>query len=627
MNSDDAPGLGRRLLGGGKHSGQRPLTIRRLWALKDLVNKGEPTEDLDIPLAPWRKGTITFALALAGFMVGIDQSIIEPALPTIVAQFSSLHDIGAYTSAYLIPQCVLQPVCNRLYSICSFSSVYLSSVLLFILGSIVCAVSESSPSFICGRALSGLGAVGLSVGGFRMLALMPAEKEQNVSMGAFSLILGSSVVIGPIIGGAITQSHLGWHWLFWINLPIIGLVLLLVIGVTYTGGPDLRGEKYGLKFWEKLKLLDWLGTSLLALTLVPLILALDFGQTYGWKNPRSVVMFAVFGVSLVLLLLHQRIAKEAIFERAILFNRSVWTTTGIFFCALSSVSVIILFLPFLFQVIKDLDPRTSGFLSFPLAGTLAISTFAFSIISTKIAYFNPLAICGTIIFLVSNVLFIAMKSNFSVAEVVGYEIVAGFGMGMAWLAEIIYPRAVLDKHQLATALGYSRMLQQIGAAVAVQISAVAFTTTLTHNLVGLSLTPDEVSSLKEGSGINSHLSPAAKVAVAKAYSKAIRIGLAPSLAWAGLALLFALALPWPRLNNSLNNSEQKNGRGSDNDNGSGIGDVALSVIVPSTETSSVKNDYSAVSGPERNLLVSRLSFDSLHMGDLYDENGRWTGVV
>lgn len=115
------------------------------------------------------------------------------------------------------------------------------------------------------------------------------------------------------------------------------------------------------------------------------------------------------------------------------------------------------------QVIKDLDPRTSGFLSFPLAGTLAISTFAFSIISTKITYFNPLAICGTVIFLVSNVLFIAMKSNFSVAEVVGYEIVAGFGMGMAWLAEIIYPRAVLDKHQLATALGYSRMLQQIGA--------------------------------------------------------------------------------------------------------------------------------------------------------------------
>lgn len=315
-----------------------------------------------------------------------------------------------------------------------------------------------------------------------MLALMPAEKEQNVSMGAFSLILGSSVVVGPIMGGAITQSHLGWHWLFWINLPIIGLALLLVVGVTYTGGPDLRGEKYNLRTLEKLKLLDWLGTSLLALTLVPLILSLDFGQTYGWKNPRSIVMFVVFGVSFFLLLIQQRMAKEAIFERAILFNRSVWTTTGIFFCSLSSVSVIILFLPFLFQVcqklstpsscvltagifkvVKDLDARTSGFLSFPLAGTLAISTFVFSIISTKIPFFNPLAIGGSIIFLVANVLFVTLKSDFTVAQVVGYEIVAGFGMGMAWLAEIIFPRAVLNKHQLATALGYSRMLQQIGA--------------------------------------------------------------------------------------------------------------------------------------------------------------------
>jgi hypothetical protein len=150
---------------------------------------------------------------------------------------------------------------------------------------------------------------------------------------------------------------------------------------------------------------------------------------------------------------------------------------------------------------------------------------------------------------------------------------------------------------------------------------------LTHDLAGLSLTPDEISSLKEGSGINSHLSPGTQVAVANAYSKAIRIGLAPSLVWAGLALLFALALPWPRLNKNMNDSEEKNDRGTNHDSGSGNGHIALSVLVPSTETNSVRNDYSSVSGPERSLLVSRLSFDSLHMVDLYDDNGRWTGVA
>lgn len=200
-------------------------------------------------------------------------------------------------------------------------------------------------------------------------------------------------------------------------------------------------------------------------------------------------MFAVFGLSFMLLLVQQRMANEAIFERTILLNRSVWTTTGIFFCALSSVSIITLFLPFLLQVrlsffsrtshtyqggtltavhsqvVRELTPQSSGFLSFPLAGTLAVSTFVFSILAAKVSHFNLLAIAGAVIFLISNVLFITLNSDFSIPQIVGYEILSGFGLGMAWLAEIIFPRAVLDKHQLAMSLGYSRMLQQIGACV------------------------------------------------------------------------------------------------------------------------------------------------------------------
>lgn len=95
MNSNDVPGLGRRLVGGEKQSGQRPLTIRRLWALKDVVNKGEPTEDLDIPLAPWRKGTITFAIALAGFMVNH-----YPSLFTRLRQSSLIASIGRHRSIH-----------------------------------------------------------------------------------------------------------------------------------------------------------------------------------------------------------------------------------------------------------------------------------------------------------------------------------------------------------------------------------------------------------------------------------------------------------------------------------------------------------------------------------------------
>lgn len=530
--------------------------------LKRLLRKGPITKDLEVPLEWWRKALITFALGLAGFLVGLDQTIIEPALPTIVAQFQSVHDIGSYTSAYLLPQCVLQPLCNKLYSMFAFSTVYISSTVLFGAGCLVSATSQSSPAFIGGRALSGIGAVGLSIGGFRMLALMPETKGQNISMGAFSLILGSSIVVGPIIGGAITDS-IGWHWIFWINLPFLGLTLVCILVATFFEGPDLRGENYKLPLREKLTSLDWLGTALLILTLVPLILGIEFGQTDGWNSAKSIVMFAVGVLSLGLLIYQQKTTKrEVIFDPKVILNRSVWTTGGLFFSALSSVAVLVMFLPFLFQQERGLSARNSGFLTFALAGTLAIGTFIFSIVSTLVRYFNPLALIGTAMFLVANALFFALStgstSTSTIPPIVGFEVLAGAGLGMAWLAEIIYPRAELGKHQLATSLGYTRMMQQIGGAVSVQVAAAIFTSKLTSEIEALPFPRDVLIALVQGAapgasaGLDGQQLPEdAKKAVALAYGKAIRVGLIPAVVFAAISFLFAMALPWTRLKGGI----------------------------------------------------------------------------
>ncbi|KAK0635774.1 major facilitator superfamily domain-containing protein [Bombardia bombarda] len=529
-----------------------PLNLHRRPPRK-LLKTGAITKDLDVVLEPWRKAIITFALALAGFMVGLDQSIIEPALPTIVAQFRSVNDIGAYTSAYLLPQCVLQPLCNKLYSLFAFSAVYISSIVLFCGGCIMCATSTSSNVFICGRALSGTGAVGLSIGGFRMLALMPESAGQNISMGVFSLVLGSSIVVGPIIGGAITQG-IGWHWMFWLNIPVLACVLLCIVAAMLFEGPDLRGEKYELPLLDKIASLDWVGTALLVLTLCPLILGIGFGQTDGWTAARPLVMFGLSAGSLGLLVWQQRTTKgDVIFDPEVVLHRSVWTTAGLFFSALSSTAVLVLFMPFLFQKEKGMSPRVSGFLSFPMAGTLALSTFVFSVLSTMLPYFNPLAILGSTLFLVSNVLFITLSTDGShqtIPQIVGYEVIAGLGLGMAWLAEIIYPRSALTKHQLAASLGYTRMLQQVGAAIAVQIAAAVFTRTLIGELAALLLAPEVISALLHGADAASgglELPDWAEKAVATAYGRAIRRGFIPATIWAALAFLFSLALPWTRL--------------------------------------------------------------------------------
>ena len=115
------------------------------------------------------------------------------------------------------------------------------------------------------------------------------------------------------------------------------------------------------------------------------------------------------------------------------------------------------------QKVNGVSPRTSGFLTFPLAGTLALGTFVFSIVSTLVPYFNPFGLVGTAMLLVAATLFVNLTRFFSIPQIVGYETIAGFGVGMSWLSEIIYPRAALDKQQLATSLGYTRMIQQVGA--------------------------------------------------------------------------------------------------------------------------------------------------------------------
>jgi hypothetical protein len=115
------------------------------------------------------------------------------------------------------------------------------------------------------------------------------------------------------------------------------------------------------------------------------------------------------------------------------------------------------------KLVKGVSPRRSGIESFPLAVTITVGTLIFSTVSTIVPFFNPFSLLGTTMLVGACVLFVTLKFDFTIPRLIGYELIAGAGVGMAWLSEIIFPRAALDKYQLATSLGYSRMLQQTGA--------------------------------------------------------------------------------------------------------------------------------------------------------------------
>lgn len=237
---------------------------------------------------------------------------------------------------------------------------------------------------------------------------------------------------------------------------------------------DLRGDAYSAPWRQKLTMLDLPGTILLVGTAIALFTGLELSQVYTWSSARTIVPLAVSVTGVAALVIQQRMVQPPrsdgirvrntrIFDPAIISLRAVWAPCGLGFCSMSSIAVLIVFLPFQLQLLKGLSPAESGLRSFPLVLSITVGSGAASLLSTVVPFWNPPAIAGASCLMAAAAVILRMGLGFTIPQVEGYQVLAGLGTGVSWISELLYPRAVLDKHQLAHSLGYTRMLQQLGA--------------------------------------------------------------------------------------------------------------------------------------------------------------------
>jgi MFS family permease len=145
--------------------------------------------------------------------------ISATAIPRITSDFNSLNDIGWYGAAYLITQMSLLPTCGRFYTFYNVKYSYCATLLIFELGSIICAVAPNSITLIVGRAIAGVGAAGLMSGAAVLISYCVILRKRAVLMGVLSGVYGVGSVTGPLVGGVITDTKgLTWRFCFWINL-------------------------------------------------------------------------------------------------------------------------------------------------------------------------------------------------------------------------------------------------------------------------------------------------------------------------------------------------------------------------------------------------------------------------
>lgn len=284
---------------------------------------------------------IALSLSLCMFLVGLDNTIISSAIPKITDDFNALEDVGWYASAFMLTVCSFQLMWGKLFTFYTVKWVYLASLFIFELGSLICGVAPTSTALIVGRAIAGIGGGGVSNGSFLLIAYSVPPRQRPMLIGALGAMYGFSAIAGPLIGGAFTNNaKLTWRWCFYINLPlgfVAGLVILFFVS-------SFKGSKAGkLGFINQLRQMDIPGTLCLLPGIICLLLALQWGGTkYPWASGRIIALFVLAFVILVAFgFVQLRSGELATVPKRIFYNRNIWGSSLFGSCIVAAFFVIL----------------------------------------------------------------------------------------------------------------------------------------------------------------------------------------------------------------------------------------------------------------------------------------------
>ncbi|KAE9364969.1 MFS general substrate transporter [Stipitochalara longipes BDJ] len=478
---------------------------------------------------------------LSMFLVALDRTIITTAIPEITNEFNSLSDVGWYGSAYLITCCAFQLLFGKMYTFYSVKGVFLTSILLFEVGSAVCGAAPTSVAFIIGRALAGIGAAGIFAGSVvSIVYAVPLEKRPKIQ-GLYGALFGLASILGPLIGGAFT-THVTWRWCFYINLPIGGVAMVAIFFCLKV--PDRDTTK--LPWMEKIWQLDILGTTFLVPGIVCLVLALQWGgQQYAWSNGRIIALLTLMAILLTAFVAVQiLLPKTAMIPPRLFKQRSIvaglWEVT----CVGSGLYVFIYFLPVWFQSIKDDSAVESGIRLLPLMLAMVVASIIFGLTTEKLGYYTPFAIVGSCVMTVGAGLLTTLQVDTGKGKWIGYQILFGFGMGLCLQTPNLAAQTVLPTKDVPIGLALIFFGQLLGGAIFVPVGENVLGTQLLKRLSGVpGFDPTLVTSGGATALINA-LPANLRQTVLEAYNEALRDVFRIGLVLSALTVLGAAGLEW-----------------------------------------------------------------------------------
>jgi MFS family permease len=348
-----------------------------------------------------------------------DRTIIGTAIPAISRQFNSFGDISWYESGFLLPLSAFQLSFGLVYRYYSTKKVLLVLTALFEIGSIVCASAPTSNALIVGRVITGIGGAGIPPGAYFLITLLVPLEKRPKFLGSLGSVFGISSILGPILGGYLTSVT--WRWCFWINVPIGGVALILLLLLTPDKPPPIKASTT----WRKRFLdLDPVGFLLIATCIVALLFALQLGgRDREWSHPRIIILFVIFGAFLLAFVAYQIWRKEeATVPPKVICQRTMLSGCIIGFSIGSVMVVYAFYLPVWFQVVQSKSPQNSGLSLLPMLLSNVIAVIASGVLVGKVGYYTPFSIIGGAILVAGTALITTWTAHISEGKWIGYQV-------------------------------------------------------------------------------------------------------------------------------------------------------------------------------------------------------------
>ena len=467
------------------------------------------------------------ALMLVLLMAALDQTIVSTALPTIVGDLGGMQHLSWVVTSYLLASTVVGPLYGKLGDLYGRKRVLEIAIVLFLIGSALSGAAQDMTQLIVFRAVQGLGGGGLMVISMAVVGDLVAPRDRGRYQGLFGGVFGVATVAGPLLGGFFVDN-LSWRWIFYINIPL-GALALLVISVAFRY--HQATERHAI---------DWRGALTLTGGVSGVILYTSLGGTsYSWTAPG---MLAALIGGLALLAVFPFVegrAEEPILPLELFRNETFRTTSAISFVVGFALFGSVTFIPLYLQVVKGHTATESGLLMTPMMLGLLITGIGSGLLISRYGRYRVFPIVGTALSTVALYLLSRLGVTTSTQTAAGYMLLLGLGLGLTMQVLVLAAQNAVPHRLLGVTTSGSSLARQLGGSIGVSVFGAIFTNRLNHELA---------QRMPAGAHMPGHASPALlrqlPPAIHDLYISAYAAALHPVFLTASGVMLIAFGLSW-----------------------------------------------------------------------------------